>query len=165
VVNRILYTFEPEAGSPTIKLGKVAFDPSTSARLISMKEALEQWTRRPIFGYGVTGAGFMDAQYARTLVETGVIGLAAFLWLVWSALKFGLGSFRTLRDPEERGLALGFLTGTVGLLVHAIGANTFIIVRIMEPFWFFAGVVIVLPTLPAVGAARPGPPRASPLST
>ncbi|TMK72546.1 MAG: hypothetical protein E6G48_06815 [Actinobacteria bacterium] len=165
VVNRILYTFEPEAGSPTIKLGKVAFDPSTSARLISMKEALEQWTRRPIFGYGVTGAGFMDAQYARTLVETGVIGLAAFLWLVWSALKSGLGSFRTLRDPEERGLALGFLTGTVGLLVHAIGANTFIIVRIMEPFWFFAGVVIVLPTLPAVGAARPGPPRASPLST
>src|SRR5213080_3508687 len=135
VVNRILYTFEPETGSPTVKLGKVAFDPSTSARLISMQQAFQAWMRRPFLGYGVTGAGFMDAQYARTLVEVGVIGLAVFLWLVWSVLKGSLGTLRTLRDPDERGLALGFLAGTVALLVHAIWANTFIIVRIMEPFW------------------------------
>jgi hypothetical protein len=155
VVNRILYTFEPEAGQATIKLGKVAFDPSTSARLISMQQALKAWTRRPILGYGVTGAGFMDAQYARTLVETGVIGLAVFLWLVWSALKSSLGSFRELRDPEERGLALGFFAGAIGLLVHAIGANTFIIVRIMEPFWFFAAVVVTLPGLAATRVSAP----------
>src|SRR5436309_1161047 len=61
VVNRIFYTFEPERGSATVRLGKVAFDPSTSARLISIQEALRKWTRRPILGYGVTGAGFMDA--------------------------------------------------------------------------------------------------------
>jgi O-Antigen ligase len=155
VVNRIFYTFEPERGSATVRLGKVAFDPSTSARLISIQEALRKWTRRPILGYGVTGAGFMDAQYARTLVESGVIGLAAFLWLVWSALKSGLAAFRTLRDPEERGLALGFLAGAVGLLVHGIGANTFIIVRIMEPFWFFAAVVVTLPGLAAAEVSVP----------
>ena len=153
VVNRILYTFEPETGSPTVKLGKVAFDPSTSARLISMQQAFHAWARRPILGYGVTGAGFMDAQYARTLVETGVIGLAVFLWLVWSVLKSGLASFRALREPEERGLALGFLAGTVGLLVHAIGANSFIIVRIMEPFWFFTAIIVTLPGLAAAGAS------------
>jgi len=28
------------------------------------------------------------------------------------------------------------------MLVHAIGSNTFIIVRIMEPFWLFAGLVV-----------------------
>jgi len=32
-------------------------------------------------------------------------------------------------------------------VVHAIGANTFIIVRIMEPFWFFVGIITVLPML------------------
>src|SRR5438552_11722512 len=37
VVNRIFYTFEPERGSATVRLGKVAFDPSTSARLISIQ--------------------------------------------------------------------------------------------------------------------------------
>jgi len=155
VVNRILYTFEPEAGSATVKLGKIAFDPSTSARLISMQQAFQAWMRRPFLGYGVTGAGFMDAQYARTLVEVGVIGLAVFLWLVWSVLKGSLGTLRTLRDPDERGLALGFLAGTVALLVHAIGANTFIIVRIMEPFWFFAAVIITLPGLVAAQANAP----------
>jgi hypothetical protein len=35
----------------------------------------------------------------------------------------------------------------VGLVVHALGANTFIIVRIMEPFWFFVGIITVLPML------------------
>jgi len=155
VVSRILYTFEPEAGQATVKLGGVAFDPSTSARVISMRQAIEAWIQRPILGHGVTGTYFMDVQYARTLAETGIIGLAAFLWLVWSALKAGLGSFRTLRDPEERGLALGFVAGTIGLVVHAFGANSFIIVRIMEPFWFFAAVVVTLPGLAAVPASAP----------
>src|SRR6058998_3006430 len=68
VVNRILYTFEPEAGQATIKLGRIAFDPSTSARFISVQHAFQAWTRRPILGYGVTGTELMDMQYARTLV-------------------------------------------------------------------------------------------------
>ena len=153
VVNRILYTFEPEAGQATIRFGKLALDPSTSARFISAQQAFVAWTRQPVLGYGVTGARFMDVQYARTLVETGIVGLAVFLWLAWSALKSSLASFRMLRDPEERGLALGFLAGTIGLLVHAVGANTFIIVRIMEPFWFFAAVVVSLPALAAAQAS------------
>jgi hypothetical protein len=52
-------------------------------------------------------------------------------------------------DPEERGLVLGFLAGFVGLLVHAFGSNTFIIVRIMEPFWLITGIVMMLPILEA----------------
>lgn len=155
VVDRILYTFEPEAGQATVKLGRIALDPSTSARFISVQHAFYTWTERPILGYGVTGARFMDVQYARTLVETGIVGLAVFLWLAWSTLKSGLASFRALRDPEERGLALGFLAGTIGLLVHAIGANTFIIVRVMEPFWFVAAVVLTLPALEAARASAP----------
>jgi len=31
--------------------------------------------------------------------------------------------------------------------VHSIGTNTFIIVRIMEPFWFFLGIITVLPMI------------------
>src|SRR5207244_718448 len=83
--------------------------PSTSARLMSVQRGLYRWAQRPILGYGVTGTELMDVQYARSLVETGIVGLAVFLWLAWSALKAGLGSFRTLRDPDERGLALGFV--------------------------------------------------------
>ena len=147
VAKRVRYTFEPERGQPTVRVGAVGLDPSTSARLISVKQAIDGWTRRPIFGYGVTGFAFMDQQFARTLVETGLVGFAAFLVLIWALLKAGVASFRALEVPEDRGLALGFVAGTVGLLGHAIGANTFIIVRIMEPFWFFAAIVVALPGL------------------
>ena len=147
VTKRVRYTFEPERGQPTVRLGAVGLDPSTSARLISIQHALEGWTHRPIFGYGVTGFAFMDQQFARTLVETGLVGFVTFLALIWAVLKAGVGSFRALTAPEERGLALGFVAGTAGLLGHAIGANTFIIVRIMEPFWFFAAIVVALPGL------------------
>src|SRR6266436_1146049 len=158
VTKRVLYTFEPERGQPTVRVGAVGLDPSTSARLISVKQAFEGFTHRPIFGYGVTGFAFMDQQFARTLVETGVVGLATFLALVWALLKAGMVSFRTLTVPEDRGLALGFVAGTVGLLGHALGANTFIIVRIMEPFWFFAAIVVALPGLAqAETAAAPVP--------
>ena len=162
VTQRILYTFEPEKGQTTVRIGAVALDPSTSARLISFRAAMEGFARRPVFGYGVTGFAFMDAQYARVMVETGLVGLAAFLTLLWTVLKSTMTSFRVLQEPEDRGLALGFLAGTVGLLVHAIGSNTFIIVRIMEPFWFFAGVVMILPQLAREAtpspAAAPAPP-------
>jgi O-Antigen ligase len=147
VMKRVFYTFEPERGQPTVRVGAVGLDPSTSARLISVKQAFEGFTNRPILGYGVTGFAFMDQQFARTLVETGIVGLATFLALVWALLKAGVTSYRTLTVPEERGLALGFVAGTVGLLGHALGANTFIIVRIMEPFWFFAAIVVALPSL------------------
>src|SRR5262245_36315592 len=163
VTKRVLYTFEPEKGQATLHLGRVGLDPSTSARLISVQGAIQGWLKRPLFGYGVTGFGFMDAQYARVLVETGAVGLAAFAWLVWTVLRSSASAVRTLSAPEDRGLALGFLAGTMGLLAHAIGSNTFIIVRIMEPFWFFAGIVLMLPQLerPAVTApvSTPAPLR------
>ena len=63
-------------------------------------------------------------------------------------------------DRDDRGLTVGFVAGMVGLLVHAIGSNTFIIVRIMEPFWLFAGIVMMLPVLERGPAPVPAPPQA-----
>jgi O-antigen ligase len=149
VKDRVTYTFKEEKGSDTVRVGKVAFDPSTSARLLSFKSALTGFVQRPIFGWGVTGFGFMDAQYARVLAETGLVGLAVFLWLMWAVGRHALDVYATRGDPEERGLVLGFLAGFAGLLVHAFGSNTFIIVRIMEPFWLITGIVMMIPALEA----------------
>jgi hypothetical protein len=165
VVNRVMYTFQPEANQPTIRVGKLGLDPSTSARILSLKQALEGWIRRPILGWGVTGFGFMDAQYARVLVETGIVGFLAFMWLLWSVLKAARAAHSRMVEPLDRGLTMGFIAGTVGLLAHAIGSNTFTIIRVMEPFWLFAGIVVMLPvfvgeetraeTIPLATAAAP----------
>ena len=159
VKERIAYTFKPEAGQPTVRIGKVGLDPSTSERLHAMGDAVRGWMRRPILGYGVTGFRFLDTQYFRSLVETGIVGFAAFLWLVGSALRSAGDSLGLLRDWDDRGVVIGFLAGTVGILVHAFGSNTFIIIRIMEPFWFFMAVVVALPLLAQQQAAAPLPAR------
>jgi len=143
--DRVAYTFTqaPTAGQVTV-LGQ-RLDTSTSARLRSFQEAADAFYQEPVFGYGVTGWSFIDAQYFRTLIETGLVGLMAFLFLLYRLFQLGLDRFRSLgEDPFSRGLAIGFLGGFVCLLFHAIGSNTFIIVRIMQPFWLVTGLVFML---------------------
>jgi len=131
-----------------MRIGGVKFDTSTSARFGSWIGALTtDFIKRPLLGWGVTGKGFMDAQIPRVLVETGLIGLAAFLYLLYSIFKAAYQRLKESVDSHSKGLIAGYLSGFIALIFHCIGANTFIIVRIMEPFWLFTGIMIVLPHL------------------
>ena len=142
VKERIMFTFTQEQLEGQIHLGGLRVDTSTSERLRSWQQSLELFRRYPLWGTGVTGGPFMDAMYPRVLTEAGVLGLVAFLFLLWSIFRAGLTVFHQATDPFSRGVALGFLLGFLGLLVHAIGANMFLIVRIMEPFWLYAALVV-----------------------
>ncbi len=145
VTERINYTFGGQgARSDQVVVRGIRLDTSTSARLVSYQTILRDFPKEPVIGYGVTGYGFIDGQYMRVLIETGLVGLAAFLWLLYALVRQGWGTYQTARGDWERGLCIGYLAGTAGLVLHALGSNTFIIVRIMEPFWFFTGVMTLL---------------------
>jgi O-antigen ligase len=81
------------------------------------------------------------------LIKTGILGLLSFLYLLYSILKLAMVDLREIKNSYFKGLTVGFIAGFIGLLFHGLGANTFIIVRIMEPFWFFVGIIAVLPEL------------------
>ena len=81
------------------------------------------------------------------LVETGLLGLLAFFAILLAIWRHVWRSYKELQVPWHKGLALGYLAGFAALLIHALGANTFIIVRIMEPFFIFTGVVVLLPAI------------------
>jgi O-antigen ligase len=165
VVNkRIFHTFNQPEESGQIVIGNIRLDTSTSARLISWRNGLKAWTKHPVIGYGVTGYSFVDIQFLRVLVETGAAGLLAFIYLLYSIFKLTIKNLRNLKTPYFKGLSIGFLAGYIGLLVHALGANTFIIVRIMEPFWFFVGIMAVLPMLEYQHATRETSSEVSPAS-
>ena len=145
---RLTYTFEQGRDrADVVQFSGVKLDTSISARLNSWKNVAKDWIKHPFLGYGVTGYGFVDAQYFRVLIETGLLGLLAFFVLLFSILDQSYHVFKKTPEPFEKGLCMGFLAGFIGLLVHAIGANTFIIVRIMEPFWFVLAMVIIIPNL------------------
>ncbi len=146
VVDRAAYTFTQPAEEGQLKVGNVKIDTSTSARLESWRLILTQdFVKRPLLGYGITGYSFVDAQIPTVLVNTGLIGLIAFLILLGAIFRQALRVYRETTDPLFSGIALGHLGAFVGLLVHAVGANTFIIVRIMEPFWFLTALVVMIP--------------------
>jgi O-antigen ligase len=162
VQERARYTFMREQHKDAQKLqetiGGITLDTSSSARVRMWRAAFRDFPRHPIFGYGVTGWKFIDAQFLRTLLETGLVGLAAFLYLLWAIYRETWRVYRTAKDPFFRSVAMGFLVGVVAMTTHALTANTFIIVRIMEPFWLLAGIVIVTPELEAEEAkAAPEP--------
>ncbi|MDX8386905.1 MAG: O-antigen ligase family protein [Ghiorsea sp.] len=145
VVDRIMFTFNQTEQSGQLAVGGLKVDTSTTERLRSWEDVLTRsFPQNPILGVGITGGKFLDAQYPRVLMETGIIGLILFIWFlrrIWVMLR---KSSRDLKDPIMRGVSLGALCGYAGLLVHAIGANTFIIVRIMEPFMIILGLILAM---------------------
>jgi O-antigen ligase len=151
VQKRVKYTFEGRGGR--VVVGNTYIDPSTAERLDAYEAAVEAWAASPLLGRGVTGFRFIDAQYPRLLVESGVVGFATFAWLIVALVRNVAVVYRHADSPAVRGLAGGFLAAIVGILAHGIGANSFIIIRIMEPFWLLAAIVLTLPRLP-----QPAPP-------
>lgn len=131
-----------EGYQSTQTVGGINFDPSTSDRIEGYKRALELFARSPVFGRGITGAGFFDGQFIRLMVENGLLGLLSFAYLNYAILRYLFSVYRRTPDPFSRGLALGLLCATTGMLVHSLGANTYIIVRIMEPYMLLLALLV-----------------------
>jgi len=157
VIDRALYTIRGGEEALTKeeveylrKKYNVKYDTSTLARISSMKEALKDFQKHPVLGYGVTGYMFLDAQYHRVLIETGLVGLCAFLLLLFTTGRLLHENIKKYgHDPMYASLTTGTFCAFIGLLFHAIGTNTFIIVRIMEPFWCLVALNLAIPLIEA----------------
>ncbi len=151
VKDRIKYTFIPqeqEAIKPIVFMG-ITLGPSASARIRDWERKFRDWQKKPFLGYGITGRGFLDSQFIRTLVELGLVGLVAFVLLLGAIFKNTLKIYKGANDELLKGLALGFLAGHIGMIFHALTANTYILIRIMEPYWFLAAMVMSIPKIEA----------------
>ena len=144
-----MFTFSQPLEQGQLAVGAVRIDTSTSARLNSWKKVMtKDFIKHPLLGYGVTGYKFLDAQYPRVLAETGFAGFFSFIALLIAIYKNALQTRRRYEDdPFYLGVSTGFLAGFFAMLTHAIGSNTFIIVRIMEPFWFLTAIMVMIPQI------------------
>jgi hypothetical protein len=60
-------------------------------------------------------------------------------------------------DDFGKGLSLALISSLSGLLLMGTGAEVFIIIRIMEPFWFLAAIVTMLPEAAVEAPENLGP--------
>lgn len=143
VINRVMFTFHQTEQTGQLDVGGVKIDTSTTERLRSWESVMTRYfPAHPFLGVGVTGGPFLDAQYPRVLLETGMVGLVLFIWFlrrIWVLLR---QAYEDIEDDVLKGASLGTLCGFAGLLVHAIGANTFIIIRIMEPLMILLALLM-----------------------
>lgn len=125
--------------------GDIKLEESAALRVRAWQRGFFHWLpKNVLIGNGVTGTGMVDAQVPLVVGETGILGLAAWLWMIGVCFKVAWRLYKRSADPSVRAIALGYVIGLFGLLWQSVGVNTFIIVRIMEPFWFLTAIIMKL---------------------
>lgn len=147
VVERITMTYRGVYATQAfnVGVGQVKLEESAAARVRSVKKVVfQKLPEHPILGWGVTGVGMADTQYALVLGELGILGAVIFIWMIYRLFFTARTVFNAYKAPFIKAVSLGFMVSLVALLAQSVGVNTFVIVRIMEPFWFIAALLSVL---------------------
>ena len=92
--------------------------------------------------------------FVRLYVETGLVGLAAYLWLLGALFREAVATFRRSTPGLSRGLAVAFLATLSGIVVLSTAAN---VISQLVILWYFATIVTL--ALAASRAVPDPPPR------
>lgn len=103
-------------------------------------------------------AGHAHNYYIHTAAETGTLGLAAYLWLIGTALAVALRAARTTQDALSRAVGLGAVGVTVALMVHNVVENLHVLSLGIQlaAIWALAVLALYNPPWRGVTRAREG---------
>ncbi len=122
-------------------------------RLGRWLRAYDQLRARPLFGMGPGryggavaarrfGISYVDNYYVKTAVETGLLGLLAFLYWVWAPVRSAYLRWRRLRGHRLWRLYAGALCAVVAVLLHNGVENIFEVPYMNAYFWFMLGLLL-----------------------
>ena len=119
------------------------------------------------FGPGSVRRGDIDCEYVRALVDTGILGLGAFVWLLVRTLRIAFVRYGEIEGPGfHKGVSAGFLIAFFSLCIHAVAATSFTAIRTAEMFMILMGFFFCqlnhLKEWSAPTAPAPAPAVASP---
>lgn len=155
VGNRITYMLSPEYIESSLRGGRLV-------RWLTGLRILEFY---PIFGLGLGHFGgavainhglstvvdvevvntfYMDNYYLKTAVEAGIVGLAAFVMLMYQVFINGLRVVKMTEGSSFHTLACGILAGLSGVIVHNWVENVFEVPLMTTVFWMFTGVLMAV---------------------
>lgn len=103
------------------------------------------WNEHPLLGRGMGSIGLgIDSTYVKKFVESGLLGLVAFIMILVRVLREGLELVKVTKDQIFRAFGIGYLGGFSGMIIHSIGVSSFSTIRTAEPFWVFSGILIAV---------------------
>ena len=127
---------------------------SSEARVQTAKEALTIIQKNPIYGVGFNayrfaqnrlglngpnwevshGAAGTDNSFLFVLATTGVVGLVAFLWLIYKMFRLGITNLK------KNKYSIVLLSVIAGLIFNSLFVNSFFYVLILEWVWILSGL-------------------------
>ena len=107
--------------------------------------------RNPVTGIGLKMTQFStDAKrpphndFLRALVETGVVGFAAYLGFIWALCRTARRALRSAAEGAERGVAVGFAGIVAAFVLFSVGGNLLSQVVILWYLFALAAVAAAL---------------------
>jgi len=141
VVERVEMTYDKNYGQ---------LDHSSQVRVDLWEEGLHLFEANPLLGQGfdtyaytkhVHGYGDSHNIYVKVLVETGIIGLLLFLWLMAKTFWAGYQLFRRAQDPFLSSIGLGLAAWMVCATVVNFFGDRWTFLQIDGYMWVLAGLV------------------------
>lgn len=95
--------------------------------------------------YGVYGTeGYIDNNWFSILGETGLIGLAFFVWMYVALFLYALKVGRRSDDSLVRAVSFGFAAAMIAVALNAFLATYFEVRSLAVYLWMYGGFVVVL---------------------
>jgi len=115
---------------------------------------------------GVDTAESSHNTFLRMLGETGIFGLALFLWLFWRMWRLASAGLRAARTKFDRQLAIGFGAAVIAFAISCAFGDRFFPITVSGTFWVMAALIddIVHERRAELAAAAAAGPRAVPVA-
>ncbi len=122
----------------------LAYDLSFTTRFQGeWPRALLAFKRNILFGSGYGSVSLaVDNSYLRMLGEVGALGFISFLSIFIIIGIYIKKVLPTIDSPLVKSFIIGFIAGTVGLMVNGIFIDVFEASKIAFLFWLLAGVIL-----------------------
>ena len=124
-------------------------DPSAEVRVTIWQDALQLFGEDPVFGTGFNTYAYMGRYrgytdthnyYVKVLIETGLLGLLVFLWLLGAACKMSWRLFRVAKDPLISALGCGLFAMMICVLVVNFFGDRWTFLQVNGFLWVLLGL-------------------------
>ena len=113
----------------------------------------------PVFGCGLNTYSIVAPAYKRAAVEAGIyphnsylqmaaemgiVGLSAFLWLIFRLFMSSLKNLKNIKDGLYSNVLIGLLAGLAGFLVHSFFDVNLYALQLVTLMWFIMGLIMAV---------------------
>lgn len=129
---------------------------STGGRIYRWATGITEWSQSKWVGLGIGRYGgavatnhnlapfYMDNYYLKTLTESGIIGLTAFLLLIVTTIRQLYLYIKATLSTQDRILMFGLLASLCGVLAHNVVENIFESPFMVTYFWTNAAIIVAI---------------------